>query len=652
MKSVSNFLKLILLCLVLNLSVSKLVYSKDLKVSSPDNKIQVRVSINGNIRFSVFYNNILIINPSEIFLEIDGKSGKSPSVRSYSARKVNELIYPVIPTKYSSVPDHFNELQILFRNHYSLIFRAYNDGFAYRFQTSFNNEITVTGEMANYEFTEDYPIYFPKEESFFSHNEKKYIFNNLSKIKEDEFCSLPMLLAPSDGPKILISESDLIDYPGMWLKGTASQQLQAIFPKAPLQVKQKNDRDVPVIEREPFLAKTNGTRSFPWRVFIITENEGALIESDMVFRLARPNQLKDVSWIRPGKVAWDWWNNLNIYGVNFKAGINTDTYKYYIDFASEYGIEYIILDEGWYKLGNLLDINPDIDMNELFSYAKEKKVGIILWVIWKTLDDQMEVALDQFAEWGAAGIKVDFMQRDDQWMVNYYSKIAMEAAKRELLVDYHGAYKPTGLHRTYPNVITREGVMGLEWNKWSDEITPEHDLTIPFIRMVAGPMDYTPGAMVNTQKENFMPVFSRPMSQGTRVHQLAMYVVYESPLQMLADSPSNYLKEKECTEFIVEVPVTWDETKVLDGKVGEYILIARRKGEYWYVAAMTNSNERVLEVNFSFLKSGDHTIVSFFDGVNANRFASDYRKEEGKVTNKDKLRINLAKGGGWIARIR
>jgi len=361
--------------------------------------------------------------------------------------------------------------------------------------------------------------------------------------------------------------------------------------------------------------------------------------------------LKETAWIKPGKVAWDWYNANNIFSVEFRAGINTQTYKYYIDFASKYGIEYVILDEGWYVLGNVLDISPGMDMNEIFRYAKEKKVGVILWVVWKALDDQLEAAMVQFEKWGAAGIKVDFMQRDDQWMVNFYHRIAEQAAKRHLLVDFHGSYKPTGLRRMYPNVLTREGLKGLESNKWSKNITPEHNLMLPFIRMATGPMDYTPGSMVNACKKNFRSIFNRPMSQGTRCHQLAMYVVFESPLQMISDSPSVYLREKECMEFLSAVPTVWDDTKVLDAKIADYILIARRNADDWYVGAMTDWSRREMTVDFSFLGSGLYVIDIYQDGINADRYGSDYKKVTKKVERKDKMNIMLAPGGGWAAKI-
>jgi len=437
----------------------------------------------------------------------------------------------------------------------------------------------------------------------------------------------------------------------MYLTGESSTSLHGLFPAVALGERQVRDRTVRVTERADYIAQTRGTREFPWRVLVIAERDGDLVGNQTVFKLSKPLQLEDASWIRPGKVAWDWWNANNVYGVDFRAGINTETYKYYIDFASQYGIEYIILDEGWSDTRDLLKINPEIDLQELLEYAKIRNVGIILWVVWKTLDNQLNEVLDTFEKWGVKGIKVDFMQRDDQWMVNYYWKIAEEAAKRRLIVDFHGSYKPSGLRRAYPNVLTREGVRGLEHSKWSEYPTPEHNVTLPFTRMLAGPMDYTPGAMINAQKNDFSPVSRRPMSMGTRCHQLAMYVIFESPLQMLCDSPSNYLREQECLEFLSRVPSVWDETVVLDAKVADYVLVARKSGEEWYAGAMTDWTPRKLTVDFSFLDAGNYTIEIYRDGVNADRNGNDYKKIVRQITNTDSMKIKLAPGGGWAARI-
>jgi alpha-glucosidase len=411
------------------------------------------------------------------------------------------------------------------------------------------------------------------------------------------------------------------------------------------------DRTERVPTRETWIARTRGTREFPWRVLVIARKDADLLDTDIVYRLASESALADPSWIRPGKVAWDWWNFNNVFGVPFRAGVNTDTYKHYIDFAAEHSIEYVVLDEGWYKLGDLSSVVPQIDMDAIAAHAKARKVGLIMWVVWKTFDEQMEATLDRFEKWGVKGIKVDFMQRDDQWMVNFYERVAAEAAKRRMLVDFHGAYKPTGLYRTYPNVLTSEGVIGLEHNKWSADASPDHDVTFPFMRMMAGPADYTPGGMLNATKADFKPVFNRPMTQGTRCHQLAMYVVYESPLQMLADSPSNYRREPESLAFIAAVPVVWDETRVLDAKVGEYILVARRSGREWFIGAMTNWTARKLDVDLGFLAPGRWTAEIHRDGPNADRAAVDYVREMKEVTAAQQLRIELAPGGGWAARL-
>jgi alpha-glucosidase len=461
---------------------------------------------------------------------------------------------------------------------------------------------------------------------------------------------LPVLVAFEDGLKVAVTEADLRDYPGMYLKGSRANALNGLWPAYPTAVEQTNDRTVEVTERGDYLARTEGSRTYPWRVFVIAESDGDLIENTMVFRLAPPLQIEDPSWIRPGKVAWDWWNALNVEGVDFETGVNTATYEYFIDFAADHGIDYIILDEGWSVPADLSDINPDVDLDAILAFGRERGVGIILWVVWKSLEDRFEESLDQFEDWGVAGIKVDFMQRDDQPMVDYYWRVAEAAAERHLLVDFHGAYKPTGLRRAYPNVITREGVRGLEWSKWSEYPTPDHNVTLPFIRMLAGPMDFTPGAMINAQESQFHPVFDRPMSMGTRVHQLAMYVVFESPLQMLSDSPSNYLRELECLAFLSDVPTVWDETRVLTAQVGDWVAVARRRGDEWYVGAMTDWDARELELDLSFLGDGSWTATVFEDGVNASRIATDYRRLERRITSGERVSVQLAPGGGWAAR--
>ncbi|OHB79996.1 MAG: alpha-glucosidase [Planctomycetes bacterium RBG_16_55_9] len=626
---------------------------KDYELISPNKELVLKVAVNENIQYSVRYKSRLLIEPSAMSLKLGENTilGVNAQVRQVKRREVDEKIFPPVQVKSRVIPDRFNEMSIEFEGGFGLVFRIYDDGAAYRFVTEIDKDVEVVMEEVTFNFTDDHSIYFPEEESFQSHSERDYKYLKLSEISDRMMCSLPALVDVADGPKVLITEADLEDYPGLYLRGAGSRSLYGKFPAYALEERARNDRDVPVTKRADFIAKTHGRRTFPWRVLIVAEKDGELIESEMVYKLAKPLQLKDTSWIKPGKVAWDWWNANNIYGVDFRAGINTETYKYYIDFAAKYGIEYIILDEGWYVLGDLTKVVEGMDMEELFRYAKSKSVGIIPWVIWKTLDDQLTEAMDQFEKWGAKGLKVDFMQRDDQWMVNFYDKIAKEGAKRHMLIDFHGSFKPTGLRRAYPNVITREGVRGLENCKWGDAANPEYNVTIPFIRMAAGPMDYTPGAMVNAQRRDFQPIFNRPMSLGTRCHQLAMYVVYESPLQMLADSPSNYLKEPQCMEFLAKAPTVWDQTKVLDAKVADYVLVARKSGDEWYVGAMTDWMGRELTVDFSFLEPGQHIIQIYKDGINADRYGNDYKKETAKISASDTMKIKLAPGGGWAAMI-
>ncbi|MDZ7317694.1 MAG: glycoside hydrolase family 97 protein [candidate division KSB1 bacterium] len=644
---------LILLFVITRLLGPSLLFAKEYSLFSPNKKTEIRVQVDNKLRYAVVHGNQPVIAPSPISLTLENQIilGLQPVVTQVQRQAIRDTLKPVIRLKSSRILNQYNELRLSFKQNFDVIFRAYNDGVAYRFATKETTPITIYAEEATFEFLNDHSIYFPEEDSFFSHSERIYRHIRLSEIGPNRMSCLPAVVAIDNGLRIAILEADLEDYPGMYLTGMADSptRLIGIFPNYPLAVEQKSDRDVPVTKRADYLARTSGTRSFPWRALIIAERDADLVESQLVYKLAAASRIGDTGWIKPGKVAWDWWNWNNVYGVAFRAGINTETYKYYIDFASRHRIEYVILDEGWYKLGNLLDVVPEINIPELVQYARERQVGIILWVIWKTLDDQLQPALDQFAAWGVAGIKVDFMQRDDQWMVNYYYKIAQEAAKRHLLVDFHGAYKPTGLMRTFPNVLTSEGVRGLEWSKWSaDDPNPGHNLTLPFTRMLAGPMDYTPGAMINATKEQFRPVFNRPMSQGTRCHQLAMYVVFESPLEMLCDSPSNYEREPECLEFLSAVPTVWDDTKVLDAKIAEYILIARKSGNRWYLGAMTNWSARDLTVDFSFLDDKTYHLQSYQDGINADRNAMDYRKSQLRISRNDRLTIHLAPGGGWV----
>jgi len=642
------------------------------KVKSPDGDITVSVAVEDAVNYSVSLKGKTIVSSSHIDLLLENQPSLSSgvTVKDVNYDSQSQVLLPEVRVKSEKIIDRFEQMTLSFSNGYDLEFRAYDDGVAYRFVTQFETPITVVNEIAEFNFSDKATVYYPLEESFYSHNERSYLHQSIGDIKVTDLASTPTLV-DSGGAKVLVTETALYDYAGMWLLGDGQDGLKATFPQQPTKVVDGEpewiDRNQPVVERANYIAKTEGTRAFPWRVLAVAENDTDLLTNQLTYQLAIPNKIGDTSWIKPGKVAWDWYNANNLKGVDFEAGLNTETYKYYIDFASQHGVEYVILDEGWYPLGDLMGSVPGFDVPEIMAYAKEKNVGIILWTTWLTLEKQFDEAMDRFAELGAVGIKPDFFQRDDQEMVNFYWKIADEAAKRHLLVDFHGAYKPAGLRRTYPNVITREGVKGLEWNKWSYDSTPEHNTTLPFIRMVAGPMDYTPGAMSNAvgptafekikykgKDENhadFTIRFNRPMSQTTRVHQMAMFTVFESPLQMMADSPTQYLDNAESAEFIAGVPSVWDETIPLNGAIGDYVTFARRSGGNWYIGALSDELARDITIELSFLPKGTYNIEIFQDGVNAHRFAEDYKKVNKSVTNEDSLTMKMAPGGGFTAKI-
>jgi alpha-glucosidase len=624
---------------------------------SPDGQTELRVETGDRLSYSVARRGRTLIASSPISLTLgDGRMlGRPAAVTKSDTRAVSDSVRPVAPTKSAVVRDRYTELTIRFSGDYALELRAYDDGVAYRWVLALPDSIiTVTSEEASFNVAGRATGIAPLDSTFMTHYEPAYRRIPLDSLVAPRMSLLPLLVMADSGPRIAITESALEDYPGMYLvsAGPGTARLSGLFPQVALEERARNDRDVVVTRRAPYIARTSGRRALPWRVVMIADEDRQLLENQLVYLLAPANRLSDVSWIRPGKVAWDWWNANNVRGVPFRAGINNDTYKYYIDFAARSRIPYVILDEGWYKRDNLLEQSADIDVPELVRYGGTKNVGVILWVTSKTLTDQFVPALDQFARWGVKGIKVDFMQRDDQGMVNFYWRTAREAAARRLLVDYHGAHKPAGLNRAYPNALTFEGVRGLEQSKWSTIVGPAHDVTLPFTRMLAGPVDYTPGAMINAQPRDFKPVFNRPMSQGTRAHQLAMYVVYESPLQMLADSPTNYLAEPSCMEFLSAVPTVWDETHALAGEVGRYVLVARRRGDEWYIGAMTNDSSRTLTADLSFLGAGRYVMDSWADGINADRNAMDFRRETRVVRRGGQLKIELAPGGGFAARVR
>ena len=649
-----NFFKAIILPFLLLFSVSS--YAKDYTLLSPDKKTKIEITVKDDIRWSVSKSGEVVLQPSPLAMSLtNGQTlGEKPYVRKALKGSANETITAIVPVRNRIIPNVYNELKLQFKGGYAVNFRAYNDGAAYRFETSLpDKEIEVQHETANFNLAGNYRVYWPLEEdpNFQSHYEATFKDTAVAAIGKGQYGYLPLLFTTEKGTKVLLTEADLHDYPNLFLFGTGGTTLTSAFPKVILESRTKkgSDRDLEITKKADYIAKTSGSRTFPWRVLIVTDDKG-LLETDMVYKLSTPNVLQETAWIKPGKVAWDWWNANNIYDVDFKSGINTDTYKSYVDFASDYGLEYIILDEGWSaSTTNLMAPNSDLDVEALIKYADSKNVGIILWALWNTLDEDIPGILDQFKKWGAKGVKVDFMARGDQYMVNFYERVAKETAKRNMLADFHGAYKPVGLNRKYPNVINYEGVKGLENDKWTDIITPEHDVTLPFTRMVARPMDYTPGAMINATKDKFRIVFEEPMSQGTRAHQAAMYVVYDAPLQMLSDNPTHFRREPEFTKFISRIPTVWDKTVALDAKAGDYVVVAKKNGNKWYIGAMTDWDGRTLEVPLTFLDGKKYKMEVLQDGINADRQGEDYKITEREVSSGDKISIKMSSGGGWVA---
>jgi len=644
---------------------------KTQSVSSPDGKIQTTISIGDKITYTVTSNNQTVIAPSPISMTLNSGEiwGKNAKLDKSTKRIINQKITSPF-YKRAQITDNCNELVLRFKKDWGIKFRVYNDGVAYRFINYRKTPFTVQNEEVKYNFTNDCPATVPYvrldgvsnykdfEAQFHNSFENTYTSDNLSKLDSNRLMFLPLVVEAGNGIKVCITEADLESYPGLYLnKAQDGNSLNGVFAPYPKRTEQggHNMLQFRVKERENFIAKVNGAREFPWRVAIITSEDKQFAESDMTYKLAAPSRVPDYSWVKPGKVAWDWWNDWNIYNVDFEAGVNNDTYKYYIDFASANGLEYVILDEGWAVnlKCDLMQVVPEINIKELVDYAAKKNVGIILWAGYHAFNRDMENVCKYYSELGVKGFKVDFMDRDDQEIVDFNYRAATTCAKYHLILDLHGMYKPAGLNRTYPNVLNFEGVHGLEQMKWSPATTNmvKYDVTIPFIRMAAGPMDYTQGAMRNAAKGSYAPINSEPMSQGTRCHQLGLYVILESPFNMLCDNPSNYMRETECLDFIAKIPTVWDDTKVLDGKIGEYIVTQRQSGNNFYVGGLTDWSARDLSINFSFLGKGDYKATVFKDGKNAHRAGRDYKKEELIVNASSTLNIHLAPGGGFAIKL-
>ena len=629
----------------------KAAHAQTLQLTSPDKNITVEVEVKDKVYYSVKADNEPLLNNSFMQLYIgDEVLGSNPKLLKKTTSTINEQLKPVVPFKNTIVNNNCNVLALTFKGDYSIEFRVYNDGVAYRFITRKKDSVAVTAEDAHFGFVNNDSSWYSPESSFFTAYETPYAKAPINNWKENKMSTLPVLIGAGDY-KLLISEADLYDYPCMFVKPDGDNALSSAFPKVPLAFAPKDDRTLKITSEADYIAKTSGNRSFPWRFIVVAKEDKDIVENEMVYKLSRKTTLTDTAWIKPGHVSWEWWHGARIYGVDFKAGLNLETYKYYVDFASKFNIPYIIMDEGWSKSTiDVLHPNPNIDLQQLIAYGKQKNVKIILWFTWLSVENNYQTIFKQLADWGIAGAKIDFMNRSDQWMVNWYEKIAKEAFKHHILVDYHGAFKPAGLSVAYPNILAHEGVTGMEQNIGGGLATPDNNMLLPFIRNAVGPMDYTPGAMFNVQPEDYKPTWTNTMSIGTRCNQLAMYIVYESGLQMLADNPFNYYREEDCTKFIAGSPVTWDETKVLAAKAGEYVVIARRKGTQWYIGAMTNHEPRELNIPINFLGQNETASFTIFqDGVNADVQAKDYKKLTKAVKNGDTLTIKMVRNGGFVA---
>ena len=670
-------MKQLILCLLCLLTMGGIQAQQRYELASPDGRLTVTVEAGDQLRWSIAHDQSTVMLPSAIGIEGETSKHKpfafgKPVKVQKAVRKQVDTTFPTPVYKKAEVKDYYNLLRLNCKGNFDIEFRAYNDGVAYRLIGTQPGGYKVSNETVEFNFAADHPAFIPYVNDNRSGERYCYSFESyydetpLSQMYTDSLAITPFLVDLGGGKKAVIMEAGLQNYPGLFLQKSTAQShgLQGSFAPLPEKEVVAGHARLNLIptQRSSHIAEIEtSSMSFPWRIVLVSTEDTQLADNDMMQRLSPPCAIDDTSWIKPGKVAWDWWNTCNLTGVPFKAGMNTPTYKAYIDFAAENGLEYIIIDEGWSGKEKLLaDLNQDIDLQELVAYGNGKGVGIILWASWRNIAENqagetMEQVLSHYADMGIKGFKVDFFDRDDQPVIRSVERLAEAAARHRLLLDLHGL-KPYGVQRAYPNIVNFEGVKGLENAKWEPLVGgvplhdfPRYDVTIPYLRQLAGPLDYTPGAMMNATRTHFRAVNDHPMSQGTRVHQMAMYTIYEAPLQMLADSPSKYRKEQECTDFIAQVPTVFDETVAIDGAVGEYITLARRKGDVWYIGSMTNWTPRTLSLVLSFLGKGSYEAEIFCDGINADREATDYRREVRTVTAGDVLTLTLAPGGGWTA---
>jgi alpha-glucosidase len=638
--------------------------SDKLVVASPDGSLTISLSIaakpqpylpGDRIYYRVAYKGVPVLEDSPLGLDFTDGPALDRDVKVVGvARRSNDTSWENPFGARRTVPDRYNEIVVSLEEQIKpfrkldLVLRAYDEGVAIRYAVPKQDALTgfnLASENTGFYFAHDAFAYALNMGRWDTHNEGPFERILVREIKPASLVNLP-LLVEMPGPKIwaAVLEADLTDYAGMYVAGVPEMP-NALTSR--LAVPPRRRLDQPVIAPLP--------KATPWRIIMVADDPGRLIERNyLVLDLSAPCAVADTSWIKPGKAAWDWWSGSYATGVSFTPGMNTATMKHYIDFAARHGLEYMLVDAGWAPLSedgrteDILHYRPEVDVPGIIAYGRSKGVATLLWVEWRALDRSLNEALALFEKWGAAGIKVDYMNRDDQEMVNYYDKVVRKAAEHRLTVDFHGAYKPTGLRRAYPNLLTREGVMGLEYCKWSERITPQHDVTLPFTRMLAGPMDFTPGGFRNAAKGQFVARDIAPMTQGTRAHQLAMYVVFESPLVMASDYPEAY-EGQPGFEFIEKVPTVWDETRVLAGEPAHFIVMARRKGDTWYLGAMADWEPRTLDLPLGFLGAGDHEATIFADGPDAATEGTSLSVRKAAVQASGTLSLKLAPGGGAAA---
>lgn len=619
-------------------------------LKSPNGKNEILITAQSKVGYEVYRNGAQVVAWSPLSMDVSGDiwgEGGRPVKTERSS--VEQVVYFPVPRKFTSAIEKYNRIELYYKG-YSIEFRAYNDAVAYRFVGRNSAEGEVRSEQVRYNFPSDFESYTLLVDNLQNWFEANYTVAPLSEVPENKFSMHPIMVDESSC-KVIITEANLYNYAGIYFRadnGGLSGEF-AYYPKKETFFEDGNK--LYVTEREDYIVKCNLNRSFPWRVVALFDNETEMLTSEIVYMLSDSSE-GDFSWIRSGLVQWDWWNDNNLYNVDFKAGINSETYEYFIDFAADNAIPYVLIDAGWSDLDDLLQPVSGMDMEYLSKYAKERGVGLMLWVKWMTLDRQLDEAFSQFRKWGIKGVKIDYMDRNDAKMVNFYERIAKKACEDQLLVDFHGSYPNEGMRRKYPVLMTREGVMGLEYNKWDTTATPKHDVNIAYLRMFAGPMDYTPGAMSNNMGDSYHVSRTEPMSQGTRVHQMAMYVVYESPLQMLADSPTKYMENRECFDYIRTIPTIWDQTVPLYGRIGETIVLARCKDGVWYIGALAGDKACRIEIELNFLEDESYYMCAFEDGPNADRNGKDYKRSERSVCSSERLTLDLASGGGFVATLK